>query len=41
MVNEEWRIVPGWPEYSVSSFGSVCRNVEGIKPGCGKIRKTY
>ncbi|WP_283177609.1 NUMOD4 motif-containing HNH endonuclease [Gemmobacter sp. 24YEA27] len=28
-VAEEWRLVPDWPEYSVSSFGHIRRNDTG------------
>ena len=28
---EEWRVVPGWPEYSLSSIGRVRRDVGGTK----------
>jgi hypothetical protein len=38
---EEWRSIPGWPEYAVSSYGRVRRMVSTRGSRAGKLVKSH
>jgi hypothetical protein len=39
--NAEWRAIPGWPEYSVSEDGNVCRVMRGPGARPGHVLKPW